>query len=215
MIFDVKAAIFDMDGTILDSLFVWDKILFEFSESVSGKPDFALKDMVSGLSLREGAALLRSLYRLDMTTDEIVLEFNRRLAYFYENEVEAKPGVREYIEKLKASGIRVCVVTESSGALAEAAFRRLGMADLFDFMLSCQDSGTGKNTPDVYFEAAGRFDARPCECLVFEDALYALRTARNAGFHAVAVYDPYETRPDEMKSLADAYVESYEGRTPV
>ena len=207
MIDGIKAAIFDMDGTLLDSLSVWDRVIAEFFGRVNMVPSKTFLDRVGHMSLREGAALLKESCGLDATVDRVIEEINERVARFYEYEVEAKPGVREYLTGMRSAGVRMCVATESCRKLAEAALGRLGLLDFFEFVLSCQENCTGKNTPGVYLEAAKRLGAAPGECMVYEDALYALTTARNAGFATAAVFEPHESRQDEMKRLADLYLE--------
>ena len=122
----------------------------------------------------------------------------------YRRDVPLKPGVKEYLERLRARGCRLCVATATAEPLSHQCLSRLGVDHLFDFILSCETLGVSKNRPDVFLEAARRLRAAPGETAVFEDALYAARTAREAGFYTVAVPEPsYAGDWPELSALAD------------
>ena len=101
----------------------------------------------------------------------------------------------------------MCVASATAEPLMEACLSRLGVAHYFQFLLSCETVGAGKNRPDVYFAAAERLGAEPEEIAVYEDALYAARTAKEAGFYVVGVYDDSASGHwDELKELADEWM---------
>ena len=108
----------------------------------------------------------------------------------YRSDVPLKPGVKAYLERLRGRGCRLCVATATAEPLARQCLSRLGVDGFFDFILSCETLGVSKDRPDVFLEAARRLGATPGETAVFEDALYAARTAREAGFYTVAVPEP-------------------------
>ena len=120
--------------------------------------------------------------------------------------MELKPGAREYLEKLRGRGVRMCVATNTARRLVEGLLGRLGVAGYFEFILPCAEFGSGKAKPDNFFECARRLGARAAETCVFEDAPHALRTAGEAGFMTVAIFDrSYAADEEKMRKMANVY----------
>ena len=188
---DKKYAIFDMDGTLVDSMGFWKQLGVEYltSRGISREAAEGVQERVKAMTMTECAELFRSVFHLPQTSEEIAGEINGMMDRHYQEDVPLKPGVAAYLAGLKAQGVRMCVATATAEPLARACLERLGVAQYFDFLLSCEEVGTGKDSPTVFLEAARRLGADPREVAVFEDAPYALDTAAKAGFWTVAVYD--------------------------
>lgn len=183
-------AIFDMDGTLVDSMPRWQRLGRDYlaAKGVTGDVEALLKRTVP-LTMEESGELFRRECGLPGTGAEIAAEMNGIMEAHYRRDIPLKAGVREYLEALRRSGASLCAASATAEPLMDACLTRLGVAGLFRFLLSCDRVGAGKDRPDVYLEAARRLGARPGETTVYEDALHAARTAKAAGFYVVGVYD--------------------------
>lgn len=208
---EVDAVIFDLDGTLLDSLSAWEHSGTNFLRTQGITPPEGLDEVLVKMSLMDGARLLKGMYDLPQTPEEILrltLEPIRRR--YFEN-IAAKPGVEETLRYLKKQGVKLCIATASDRELAEAALTRLGLLDTFEFIITCDEVGIGKKSPAVYEEALRRLGTDKARTLVAEDARYALETAQNAGFMTAGVADSHTPAPDarQMRETADFYVENF------
>ena len=208
---DKKYAIFDMDGTLIDSMGYWNNLLEEFLLSKGVKEDVtALLQQVKTMTVEQSSALLAKRYPQLGNPADFTESAGAIMAKHYLEDIPLKEGVREYLEKLRARGVKMCVATITDRRLLEMCFKRLGILDLFDFTLSANECGKGKDDPEIYLAACERFGSKPCDTAVFEDAPYALATAKKAGFYTVAVYDDGEKENwEEAKSAADEFVFSF------
>lgn len=201
---DKQFCIFDMDGTLVDSMRYWKGLGRDYLESLGIHPDDSLLWMVEAMTMLEGAAYFMDTYHIPGPPQRIVDEMEAMMEEHYRRDVPLKPGVREYLERLRGRGCRLCVATATAEPLARQCLSRLGVDGFFDFILSCETVGVRKDRPDVFLEAARRLGAAPGETAVFEDALYAARTAREAGFYTVAVPEPsYAGDWPALSALAD------------
>ncbi len=203
----IRGAIFDVDGTLLDSMFIWDTIGEAYLRSIGYQPKENLNETFKNMSLHQAARYYQTEYGVTLSIDEIMDGVNAMLERYYRFEVPLKPGVAELLERLRQSGVRLCIATATDRHLVEAALDRCGVLSCFGEIFTCNEVGHGKDEPDI-FEAALRFlGTRKEETLVFDDALYAVRTAKEAGFPVVAVYDSHEKAQDQIRMLADVYLE--------
>ena len=208
---DQRFAIFDMDGTLVDSMGYWHNMEREFlmSKGITDGLETIL-EATKPMTLTESCAYFSSFCGIDCSPEEFIAEIEAIMAQHYRHHVRVKSGVRDYLDALKAQGIPMCVASATNKPLVELCLETLGMRDYFSFILSCVEVGAGKNRPDVFLEAARRLGAQPTDCAVFEDAIYAVRSAKEAGFHVVAVKDAHNSSCwEELQSLADETITTW------
>ena len=187
---DKRFAIFDMDGTLVDSMVYWENLATEFLESKGVQTiSSEIMERIKPMTMTESAALFIQEYSLSGTAESVAAEMNAMMDEHYRKDIPLKPGVHAYLEALHNKGVVMCVASATAEDLMDACLTRLGVAQYFSFLLSCETVSAGKDRPDVYWESAKRLGAEPVEIAVYEDALYAAETAKSAGFYTVAVRD--------------------------
>ena len=139
--------------------------------------------------MSQSAGLFLQTYGLPGTAGTLTVEMNEMMNEHYRRDIPLKSGVSEYLEALSQKGVRMCVVSSTAEPLMRLCLGRLGILEYFSFLLSCEEVHAGKDRPDAYYEAARRLGSTPAEIAVYEDALYAARTAKAAGFYVVGVFD--------------------------
>lgn len=201
-------AIFDMDGTLVDSMGYWNRLADEFLAR-RGFPPLPpeLQEESIALTMEDSANLFIRTYGLSETPEQICAEINGLMEQHYRTDVPLKPGATGFLERLKAAGIKMCIASSTAPALLDICLRRLGVRDYFEFLLSCEEVGEGKNRPTVYLEAARRLGGTPENTVIFEDILVAARTAKRAGFSLGVIYDVNsDAEQPQLKTLADCYI---------
>ena len=185
----IRGAIFDLDGTLLDSMSIWEHFSSAYLRSRGILPPPTLDADVATFTLAEAADYLRTTFALPETPEEILRGFDRTVEALYER-VLPKPGARELLTTLRTAGIPVALATMTDRPVVERTLARLGLLSFFDRIFTCAEVGARKSSPAIYEAALAYLGTRREETAVFEDAWYAIKTATAAGFPTVAVYDP-------------------------
>ena len=206
-----KGAIFDADGTLIDSMPIWEDAGARFLAGLGIKAEENLGEIMFRMSLDEGAAYLKKTYNLDMTEERVKKGILGVINDFYVNQVQPKAGAREFLKELSSRKIPMYIATSSNREHIRAAFERLGLYEYFDGMITCEEAGAGKREPTIFLQAAQRMGLEPGDIFVFEDVIHAVRSAGSAGFVTVGVYDEASASDNEaMRAESSIYLHSLE-----
>lgn len=206
----VEAVLFDLDGTLVDSMWMWGDIDIEFLARYGHPFDPGLQRRIEGMSFTETAVYFKEAYGIPESIERIKEIWTEMSIEKYAHEVPLKPHVAELLSYLKARGIRMGIATSNGRAMADACLNALGIAPFFDTVVIGCDVAHGKPAPDIYLCAAERLGALPEHCLVFEDIPAGIRAGKAAGMRVAAVYDAFsEPLEAEKRALADAFVHDY------
>lgn len=207
----IRAVIFDADGTLVDSMPMWNGITYEYAQFKGVYAPPGLSKTLNALCLEQCAAYYRDVLGVSGTVDSIMAEIVDLAKERYRTSVPEIAGAADFAAALKSRGIHTAVATASDLETLWPALERLSIAPNIDVAESCTTIGKSKEWPDIYLKCAADFGAAPEECVVFEDALYAVRTAKKAGFFVVGVYDPTHTPEEraEFTALCDRCIPDY------
>ncbi len=207
----MKAAIFDMDGTLLDSLGMWYGLAPAFCKKYGVAWSQQIADDLLGMEFPEAADYFAERFpRLNMTRDGLIAAWNGMIRFSYLHEVLPKPFAVDYIKQLNRSNIPCAIATMTNHALADTVLAHHGITPLVQTVLTPEDvGGIGKERPDIYYEAARRLGVPATECIVFEDTLFAIETAANAGFTVWAIDEPLQQSRCDIQTVCHRYVHSF------
>ena len=202
----IRGAIFDADGTLLDSMGMWDtaEVRYLASMGIEAKP--GLSEALFALTLAEGAAFLRREYDLPLTPEEVAAGINGVILHFYQQEVRAKPGAKEFLRRLREDGVRVTLATNTDRAVITEGLKSTGLLPLLEEIFTCGELNTSKRSSPLIFDTARLWMGTEVEeTWVFEDAVHAAETARRAGYPVAGVADPYSDQT-RLKAVSRLYL---------
>ncbi len=207
----IKAAIFDLDGTLVDSMYVWHKVDVDFlSERGFEVPDDYSR-AIKTMHFETAAEYTIARFNLNETVEDIVSVWLNMAVNEYTYNVRLKDGAKELIEKLRTDGLRLGIATSSKPFLAEPVLKNNGVYDYFNTICCTSEVGMDKRHPDIYLYTAGKLGVKPDECVVFEDIIDGISGANTAGMYTVAVYDTESSSEKEtLKKMANKYIMSFE-----
>ena len=205
----LKGAIFDFDGTLFDSMFIWNTAGDVYLRSIGIEPRGDLQKVLKPMSLFQSATYIRECYQIPLTVEEIMDGVNRTVEDFYFHTVQPKKGVVAFLEQMKKQGVRMCIATATDRYQVEAALKRCGMESFFSEIFTCTDVGHGKDEPIIFQKAIEYLGTTKADTVVFEDAYHAAKTAKADGFITVAIFDSYEMKQAELHSVSDCFIENF------
>ena len=210
MLTNKKAVIFDLDGTLVDSMWMWKAIDIEYLGRFGfGLPPSLQKD-IEGMSFSETAVYFKETFQIPDTLEEIKATWNRMAYDKYTKEVPLKKGVQEFLDYCKENGILLGIATSNSRELVDATLKALNINEYFACVMTACEVTKGKPAPDIYLAVAEKLQAEPSRCLVFEDIEMGIMAGKNAGMEVCAVEDEFSMNQIEAKKkLADYYIKDY------
>ena len=211
MLNDIKAAIFDLDGTLVDSMWVWAQIDIDYLREKGYSMPENLRSEIVHLSFSQTAIYFKEKFNLDDSIEKISKDWHDMAFNHYSNNVKLKLGVKDFLNSLKSLKIKIALATSNSIPLLEACLKNNGIYDYFDSITTTDEVSNGKDCPDVYLLAADKLGINPKDCLVFEDILPAIQGAKAANMKVIAVKDDecLDSKEDLLK-YADKYIHSFE-----
>ncbi len=206
-----KYAIFDMDGTLLDSMSEWKNLGRDYLVNRGIDVPDDINDILNSMTINEATLYFQEEFGIMENIEQINTDILKMIENKFLYELKLKPFVKEYLDKLKKENINMCIATATPAYLAKAAMERLGVLDYFSFIVCCDDVGIGKTMPDIFHYAVEKFDANPNEVAVFEDSDYAMKTSKDAGLYTIGVFYENLNKPlEEIKLICHKYIESFE-----
>ena len=213
----MKAAIFDMDGTLIDSLifwnYLWEQMGIRYLSDGSFRPDETTDRECRTITLSQAMELVHERFGLGASGAELTEFTEQLLKSFYCEVVQPKPGAVEFLEHLQARGVKMAVATASDGGNVLLAMERCGLKKYFDAVVSCVTVGKGKEHPDVFLLALEKLGTTAEETWMFEDSYVALQTAKRIGMPTVGVFDANNYGQDILKENSDYYIAEGEALT--
>lgn len=210
MLQDIKAVIFDLDGSLVDSMWIWKDIDIEYLGRFGIEiPDGLQKD-IEGKSFSETAVYFKERFQIPDSLEQMKEDWNQMAWDKYVNEVMLKPGAGNFLNYCIGHGIKLGIATSNSRALVEAVADARGFGKKFDCIMTACEVEKGKPSPDIYLAVADRLGVDPVQCLVFEDITAGIMAGKNAGMRVCAVEDTYSLhQTGDKKKLADYYIRDY------
>ncbi|OOM16647.1 HAD family hydrolase [Clostridium saccharobutylicum] len=210
MLKNIEGAIFDLDGTLVDSMWVWSQIDINYLKSKGHSLPENLKNQIMHLSFSQTAAYFKQKFNLNDPIEKILGDWHEMAFNHYSNNVKLKIGVKDFLDKLKSMDIKIALATSNSIPLLEACLKNNKIYDYFDSITTTDEVSNGKNCPDVYLLAASKLGVNPKNCLVFEDILPAVQGAKAANMKVIAVKDDDSLdSKDSLINCADMYIDSF------
>lgn len=206
---NITGAIFDFDGTVFDSMHIWKGVKFQFFDRIGLVLSEEQREEFKNLFLLDAIELAKTRFDLKMTDKELFNEFFSLIKEKYLADTEPKNDIIEFLEKLKAKGVKMGIATATGEPALIAVLEKFNMLHYFQEIYSTYTVGASKTEPKVYDVVLNELGTEKQTTWIFEDALYAAKTAKKAGYNVVGIYDKSEPGQEELKNLVDIYIHNY------
>ena len=206
---NITGAIFDFDGTVFDSMHIWKGVKFQFFDRIGLVLSEEQREEFKNLFLLEAIELAKERFNLKMTDKELFNEFFTLIKEKYLADTKPKNDIIEFLEKLKSNGVKMGIATATGEPALIAVLEKFNMLHYFEEIYSTYTVGASKTEPKVYDVVLNELGTEKQTTWIFEDALYAAKTAKKAGYNVVGIYDKSEPGQEELKQLVDIYIHNY------
>jgi HAD superfamily hydrolase (TIGR01509 family) len=207
---DIKAVLFDLDGTLVDSMWMWRDIDIEYLDKYGIEYPEGLQSDIEGMSFSETAVYFKNRFHINTSLEQIKEDWNLMAYEKYTNEVPLKEGALELLMYLKTNHIKAGIATSNSRELVDLIINKLGIMNYFQSIRTSCEVERGKPSPDIYLLVSKDLGVTVENCLVFEDVVQGVMAGKNAGMKVCAVYDSFsESDTATKKRLADYYINSF------
>ena len=208
---NIKGAIFDMDGTLIDSLSfwgcLWKRIGSKYFDNESFTPATEVDKAVRTMIYTDAMSYFREYYGITESKEDFLAFCEEWIPEFYKNVATKKSGAYELLEYLKNDGVKICLASASARYVIDLALEYHGLSEFFDYTLSCAELGSGKDKPDIYLEALRLLGTSAEDTAVFEDSPLALETAKSIGVQTVGIFDKHNFDVERLKAASDIFAE--------
>ena len=210
MIKNIKACIFDLDGTLVDSMWMWPDIDREYLNRFEIEYDDNLKNEIDGISFHETAVYFKNKFGISDSVEKICKDWEDMAYDKYKYEVKEKPGCKKFLEHLRSKGIKMGIATSNKRSMVDVVLKSLNMKDFFEVITTSDEVKRGKPAPDVYLTTANLLNVEPKNCLVFEDVVAGIMAGKSAGMKVCAIEDDFtKAVRHKKKELSDYYIVDY------
>lgn len=207
---DIDAVIFDMDGTLIDSMWLWKQVDIDFFAKYNKVLPDTLQTEIEGMSFVETARYIKEKFNFECDVEDMMSEWNDMAYDLYANVVDFKCGVEDFIKHCKKENLKLGIATSNSRYLVEAASKKLKLTTIFDYILTGSEITVGKPAPDMYLYVANKLNVSPDRCLVFEDIIPGIQAGKSAGMKVCSIYDEYSKATTlEKQKLSDYYINDF------
>lgn len=210
MLKDIKAVLFDLDGTLVDSMWIWKDIDIEYLGRFGITLPNDLQSCIEGMSFTETAVYMKERFAIPDSIEIMKEQWNQMAWQKYTQEVPLKKGALEFLEYCRSHHIKLGIATSNSKELVTAVLEALHIQNYFDCVVTGCEVNKGKPAPDIYLKAASKCNVLPEKCLVFEDIIAGITAGKTAGMRVCAVEDDYSaSMQQEKEALADYTIKNY------
>ena len=206
---EIKAIIFDLDGTLLDSSGIWGEIDKDFFHKRNMEIPKTYTEEIAHIGLNEAAVLTANKYCIGESPEDILNEWRDGSKKYYEEIIQLKPNVKEMLDLLRKNNIKMAVATANKRYLYEPCLKRLGIYDYFVEIADVDKVNAGKNSVKLYNYVAGKLNEKPENIAVFEDIHVGLKTAYENGYFSIAVYDSHSKDDDLKRKYSHLYINDF------
>ena len=202
-----SAAIFDLDGTLIDSMYIWERIDKEFLYNFDIIPDKDYNKVISELSFFEGIEYIKNRYNLSLSKEQIIKELNNIAYRYYSEEITLKDGVYDFLDDLYYKNIKIGIATSCMKNMCVTVLKKHNILKYIDTIVYSDDIKKNKSFPDIYIETAKQLNTSINNCIIFEDMPFAIMGAKKSGAFVVGVYDKYSSdKVEEIKLICDKFI---------